>query len=318
MRDETLKEVREILRRVVYGSIALRWKSSQSMPGAGERRSHFQGCRHDFDGLDEYAPGDDPRSIGWNATARTGGLAILRSVYMEPRDIKVFVLTDVGRSMDFGTTRATKRHLAAEMVGSIIKAAEETHDRVGFMAYSPNQVEKYIPTRSAQRMFLPALVSTIEGRDTRGHSGSGLTKSLSLLPQTRSLVYVVSDFLHLSERDRSALRRAALRHDLVCVMVQDKRERELPPVWGFYTLTDLGTGDRKTLFLTKKKREEFAASFRRHEQELLSFFRKSHCRWFTVSTEEGDSAIPRVLRLFATSASQAATHGVAHHVSQGR
>src|SRR5207244_3199523 len=83
--------------------------------------------------------------------------------------------------------------------GAIIKAADETHARVSFTAFSPHFVEKHIPTSSAQRILLPALVSTIEQRRSGISYGSGLVKALSLLPQTKSLVYVISDFLNLTD-----------------------------------------------------------------------------------------------------------------------
>ncbi len=304
MHEETMSEVHEILRRVFHRAITINWRSSQSMPGAGERRSHYRGSGDDFDGLDEYGPGDDPRAIDWNATAQTGGQTILKTVHIEPRDVKVFILTDVGPSMDFGTARATKRHLAAELAASIIKAADETHDRVGFVSYTKDKLGRYMPSGAAGRLLLPATVSIVDGERAAERAGSGtgsgLIKALSLLPPSRSLVFVISDFLHPSEKERLALRKASFKHDVVCLIVQDRRERELPAVWGFYTLEDLGTGQRKTIFVTKAVRERFAENFRKHDEELESFFRQANCRWLPVSTEEGDAAIPRLLRLYAS------------------
>ena len=37
---------------------------------AGGYRSSFQGAGIEFDEVREYVPGDDPRSIDWNVTAR--------------------------------------------------------------------------------------------------------------------------------------------------------------------------------------------------------------------------------------------------------
>jgi len=300
MTPETRQEIQDVLRRVFSCAIPVNWRSASAMPGAGERRSFYRGSGYEFESLDEYVPGDDPRDIDWNATAETGGQMVFRNVYLEPRDLKTFVVVDVNPSMNFGTARVTKRRLAAELTASICKAADETKDRVGFTSYSNTRVEKYIPTRAAKRALLPAVASVIETPAAPGGKGSGLAKALSTLPLSRSLVFVLSDFLRLTDEDKTALRRAAVRHDVVCLIVQDRRERELPPGWGFYTLQDLATGQRKTIFVSKKTRAQFAANFERHQAALQALFKSSHCKWEVFSTEEGDAAIPKTIKLFAS------------------
>ncbi len=300
MKEETKQEISQILRRVVFCAIPVRWRSATATAGAGERRSFYRGGGHDFDALDEYMPGDDPRDIDWSATAQTGGQEILKNVYLEPRDLKVFILADIRPSMNFGTVRTTKRHLAAELAASICKAAEETKDRVGFIAYSGLRVEKYVPSRAAKTAMYPALASILESAQSADGKGSGLMKALSNLPVSRSLVFILSDFLHLTGEEKVALRKAALRHDVVCLVIQDRRERELPPGWGFLTIEDLQTGQRKTIFLSRRTRERFAAQFAAHQAALTTFFKEAHCTWQVVSTEEGDAAIPKIIKLFAS------------------
>jgi len=300
MKQETLQEIRQILRRVISCAIPVRWRSNQTMPGAGERRSFHRGSGHDFDALDEYMPGDDPRDIDWLATAQTGGQEILKSLFIEPRELKVFILADIGPSMNFGTVRTTKRHLAAELAASVCKSAEETHDRVGFIAYSDSKVEKYIPSRAAKMALIPLLASIIETPGTTQGKDSGLAKALKSLPAGRSLVFVLSDFIHFTEADRAALRLAAHRHDVVCLVTQDRRERELPPGWGFYTYRDLRTGQLQTIFVSKRTRKAFAENFERRQKLLTDFFKQAHVTWLVVSTEEGDAAIPKIIKLYAS------------------
>jgi uncharacterized protein (DUF58 family) len=300
MNTETQAEIQEILRKVVSCAIPIGWQSNTVMPGGGERRSFYRGSGHEFDAFTEFELGDDPRDINWLATAQTGGQVFLKNVYREPRDIKIFVIVDVNPSMDFGTRRATKRRLAAELTASICKAAEETQDRLGYGCYSQSHVEKWVPTGAAKRRLLPALVHTLETPGKKRGKGSGLINTLKALPHNRSLVFILSDFLSLSDQEKLHLRRTALMHDVVCLTVQDKRERELPPVWGPFTLQDLKTGKRKTIFVTKRTREQFAKNFERHQRALEAFFKASHISWEVFSTEEGDAAIPKVIKLFAT------------------
>lgn len=300
MKPETKREIHQILRRVVCCEIPVNWRTNGSVPGGGERQTVFRGHnRQEFETLDRYAPGDDPRFINWKATAQTGGRVIFKNVYRDQREIKVFILADVSRSMDFGTVRATKRYLSAEMAASVCRSAEETSDRVGFIAYSENRVEKKITTRTAKRAIMPALVNILETPSSPGASGSGLVKALSALPKSRSLVFVLSDFQSLSGEEKEALRRAKLAHDVVCLVIEDRRERELPPGWGFFTYQDLETGQRVLIFLSKKNRAKFAANVDNRKKDLTAFFKAIRASWLVVSTEEGDAAIPRVLKLFS-------------------
>src|SRR6185369_10296770 len=84
--------VKEIGRRAFAQPIAVRWASTEIMPGVGERKSPHRGAGDDFDGFDEYLPGDDPRDIDWNATALTGGQQVIVSKYREPRELKAYVV----------------------------------------------------------------------------------------------------------------------------------------------------------------------------------------------------------------------------------
>lgn len=153
---ETQEAIGGIIRKIAACPIPIRWRSKTIMPGGGERRSKSRGSSgHDVMARVEYEPGDDPRDIDHAATAQTGGQTILVTQYLEPREINVYVLVDVKKTMDFGTARATKRILAAELTGSVIKSAGKTQDKVGFIAYCE------------KRMLKRALRLTPNGRSTR-------------------------------------------------------------------------------------------------------------------------------------------------------
>jgi uncharacterized protein (DUF58 family) len=299
MNQDTKEALREVIRRVVACPIPIGWRSQEIMPGGGERRSFSKGSNgYDVLARVEYEPGDDPRDIDWAATAQTGGQLVLTTQYMEPRDLKVFVLTDVNPTMNFGTYRTTKRLLAAELTASVIRSAEETQDKVGFFAYSEHHVEASFRPRGAQRAMFSAITHLIEATATAGGEGSGLVKSLARLPRQRSLVFIISDFLNLNDAEKAALKRAALLHDVVAVVIEDRRERELPAGTGIYTLEDIRTGKRKSIWLSAKNRREFAEDFLRHQTALFAALRQAHCTFTVFSTEEGDAAIPKMMRLF--------------------
>jgi len=304
VKPETRQLVREIYKRLIAVEIPIRWRSGSLIPGPGVRKSTSRGS----DGYDvaarvEYEPGDDPRDIDWVATAQTGGQTVLTTQYMEPREIKVFVLADVNPTMDFGTNRVTKRQLAAELAGSVIKSAQETNDKAGFIAYSDHAVEAQMSAAAPQVMLMPALYNLLEAPGNKTGSSSGLAAALSLLPQNRCLVFIISDFLHLTDAEKKAIKRMGYVHDIVCLAVQDRRERELPAPLGWFpellTIRDIRTGELRTIWLTKKNRKAFADNFKRHQDALMAFFKEAHCDKATFSTEEGEAAIPKVMRVFA-------------------
>lgn len=309
MKQTTVETVREIIKWVVSQPIPLSWRSSSPMPSAGERRSRSRGSSgFDIATRNIYEPGDDPRDIDWPATAQTGGQEIYTVQYFDPRDTKFFVLVDAGITMDFGTIRTTKRYLAAELAGSIIKSADETGDRVGSVVFSDHKIERYLPPRGAKTRLFPTLASIVEARDSgtgNGHSPapgstSGFVQAIkSVAKHSRSLVFVISDFMNMGPEERKMLRRLSVLHDVVCIMVQDLRERELPGGFGLYTLEDLRTRQKRTIWLTRNNREIFSENFRKHQEELFEFFRQSHCDWEVVSTEEGVAAHPKLMRMFA-------------------
>lgn len=159
------------------------------------------------------------------------------------------------------------------------------------------------------RLF-PAMAAIVEAsaidRDSKraGESlddgSTGLMRALKAISgQSRSLVFIISDFLNLTEEEKVAIRKAGSRHDLVCICVQDLRERELPSGIGLSTFQDLLTGERRSIWLNRKNRATFAENFQRHQTALFEFFKQSRCDWTVVSTEEGVAAYPKLMRLFA-------------------
>jgi uncharacterized protein (DUF58 family) len=297
------------MRRVVTEFIPIFWTSSERMPGAGERKSSYRGSGDDFDGTVEYSPGDDVRDIDWVALAASGGTDLQVNVYRQITDIKAFVLADVGMSMNFGTKRVNKRHLAAELGACCVASLEESHDRVGLVLYSGRKVERYIPSRSAAAMMYPTLTGILDTQPKGDGVGNGLAKALRALPPGRSLVFVVSDFLNVSIEDWLALKRAAKLHDVLCFVVEDIRERELPDLssdggffgwlssklgW-FYVLEDW-TGARRHFWVNKTTRARYTADFKAHEAQVLKQLEDARCRALVVSTEEGADAYLKIAK----------------------
>ena len=74
---------RDLLAEIRRIEIVTRRLVNQQM--AGHYHSVFKGRGMSFDEVREYQPGDDPRRIDWNVTARTGDPYI--KTFVEERDI---------------------------------------------------------------------------------------------------------------------------------------------------------------------------------------------------------------------------------------
>ncbi|MDZ4838315.1 MAG: DUF58 domain-containing protein [Candidatus Melainabacteria bacterium] len=294
---KTMGIVRDIARRVAAVKIPVgRLKSHQRLPG--DRRSIHRGDGDDFDGHELYVPGDDPRTIDWNATAMTGGQHVLVALFKEEAHVKSTVLCDVSSTMNFGSTRVTKRILAAELAACAVRSLSTTHDPVAHVSYSQYGVERRIKSGSSASMMLPVILNVLKSSEKqRPGEHSGLAKSLATLPRSPSIVFIVSDFINTTEADWDALKRAGRKHRLIAMYVQDRRERELPDVGllpVLYTVQDAG-GVVRDVWVTRGRARKHAAQFKLREAGVLQRLKDCRAKSIVVSTDEGDTASLRVL-----------------------
>ncbi|MBL8863191.1 MAG: DUF58 domain-containing protein [Planctomycetes bacterium] len=207
---------------------------------SGGYRSTFRGQGLEFSEVRAYQPGDDVRRIDWNVTARTGEPFV--KSYAEERELSIELIVDTSRAMDFGTRLRTKRESAAQFSALISFVALRNQDRVGLLLYG-DEPGLHLRARKGSSHVLRIVREVLAARPSPG--AGGLARALEHTERTlrrRSVVFVVSDFLGASTWV-DALRRLALRHDVIAVRVTDPLERELPRV-GLVEFEEIGTGRR--------------------------------------------------------------------------
>jgi uncharacterized protein (DUF58 family) len=236
--EERTARISRNARRIEIGARRLAASNVQ-----GGVQSRIRGRGMDFDELREYAPGDNVRSIDWNASARTGRTFVRR--YREERQLTVVFVVDMSASGALGAGDATKRDQAVEIAGVLTLAALHSDHRVGLMLFT-DSVERYVPPGRGRRHALQLVRDLLEfepkGRATR------LSAALEVLRRRltrRAVIVVVSDFIvspdDLTQTGRE-LSGLARRHDIVCVRTGDRHDRELPAV-GLLTIEDVETGE---------------------------------------------------------------------------
>ena len=262
--------MKDIISKIAETEYYVKWYSSHHDLGIWPGKQI--GGVAEFETISEYALGDNPRSINWSATARTGGHTILKNTRMTEVKISLYLLVDLSRSMDFGTVRVTKRRLAAEIAATLAHAAWRCQDQVGFIAYG-SEVDVIWPLRNPKdyRLMIPKMI--LETRSS-GKSGTGLAEALSKLPAKRSLVFLISDFQEPIKEIKKAFKSFVFRHDLVPVILSDPREKVLPKRRCLTVLKDLETGRRETIWLGgTRKRLAFKMQSEKREQQLTTLFR---------------------------------------------
>lgn len=227
-----LEEVRRI--GIVSRRFALRAAAGGSHPA-------FRGPGIQVDDVREYVDGDDPRSVDWNVTARSGRLHVKRTI--DEREHTVLFLLDVGPTMDAGTGPLSPRQVAARACAALALSAVRGQDRAGLVAFG-SRVAAVVPPRRGARH---ALRLVRDGLVLRGGPGrSDLVPALELATRSfrrGAVLFLVSDFLSGGWRD--ALARCARRHDVIALRLL--AEDAGLPAAGLFRVRDAGTGEERVL-----------------------------------------------------------------------
>ncbi|MDE3067257.1 MAG: DUF58 domain-containing protein [Verrucomicrobiota bacterium] len=248
----------------------------------GAYLSQFKGRGMDFEELREYIPGDDVRDMDWNVTGRMGRPFV--KCFREERELAVALAVDVSASSAFGSGDRTKREFAAEIAATLAMSAARNGDRAALLLFT-DAVELFVPPRKGRRHILRLVRELLAFTPRRrGTDISGALGFLNRVLHRRSIIFLVTDFLHSvaapaaapgrfeaakapagspalsSPRDfTTELGLTNMRHDVVCLHLHDPRESGLPET-GLLTIEDAETGE--LIELDSKRgavRERFAA-----------------------------------------------------------
>ena len=280
--------IETILRQVTRLPLRLRRHAQQTRLGQQQSRRHGAGM--EFDQLKEYLYGDPVRSINWAATARRGSATPLMNVYHEEQDFTVMLLVDLSASMDFGSTRLTKKTRAAEICASVAYSALMSHNRVGFLGVTSG-VEAYLPPGQAPG-YPRAIVERIMAATT---AAAPVDFQLAVTVLERrvkppALVFCLSDFLTDDIPDLArALTRLQRRYECLALRLTDPLETTFPVGTACIVTRDLETNRVRAFSLTRKNHQRMAAQARAYAAQLDTVFQQCgvahrtitpHCNYY--------------------------------------
>ena len=231
----------------------------------GQYLSVFKGRGMEFAEVREYSPGDDIRTIDWNVTARTGRPHVRR--YQEERELTAVLACDLSGSQFFGTGTKLKQEVAAEIGAILAFAAMQNNDKVGLFLFT-EEPALYIPPKKGRRQVLALIRDLLAFRPAkRGTAIGPCLDTLNRLLKRRSILFLLSDFQ--DDGYARSLRRTARKHDVVPIVVEDRRESELPPLRAWLQLEDPETSERVLVNARSSAVREAVAQKSRERRETL-------------------------------------------------
>lgn len=185
----------------------------------GQDASRYLGPGVDYVQSRPFVDGDPVRQIDWPLTARTGRYYVKQ--YESPKTTPVYLLIDTSASMAVSSRPLAKQRLAALVAGGLALAALDRLSAVGMLAAGSRQAHSPPSLRRAQ-----VLLWLNEIRRTNPAETTRLAERLDLLgnlTRSQSLLIVISD-MH-DPGAVAAIKRAAQRHELMAIELEDPAER---------------------------------------------------------------------------------------------
>jgi uncharacterized protein (DUF58 family) len=249
---------------------------------SGTYHSVFKGQGLSFREVRAYQPGDDVRWIDWNVSARMSEAFV--KVFTEEREMTVMLVVDLSQSEQWGTKRASKARVAAEIGALCAFSAIKNNDRVGLIL-GTETIEKLVPPKKGDKHVV-RVIREILGYEPK-YPGTNLKlmlETLSKVAKRRSVAFVISDFFATGyER---ALGLAAAKHDVIPVVLVDPRDEELPDI-GLASFEDLETGEEVLVDTSDRAvRDHYKAAMLTQRKQREALFKRLALDTAVVRTDE--------------------------------
>ncbi|MFQ5621578.1 MAG: DUF58 domain-containing protein [Candidatus Nanoarchaeia archaeon] len=244
----------------------------------GERKSFAAGSGLLLKDYVQYTPGDDFRKIDWRVFARTDKLFIRR--YEEERNLTIHVLLDYSGSMNYGGKYKKSDYAAMLGIGFAYMAMGNNERFV--MATFAEKLERYRPRRG--RKQLAAMVEYLNNKKAEGRTNfeSSLATYHKRQISSKSMVFIISDFLY----DVDEIRRALLRyknHKVVLIQVLDPTEMSLD-LEGDYRLIDSETKDSVRTHISPNVKTQYKEALAGHSAKIKNVADELKAQYFQVSS----------------------------------
>ncbi len=255
---------------------------------AGEQPSPFVGQGLEFEELRPYQPGDDVRSIDWQATARLR-LPHVR-VFREERMAARHLLVDRGPGMRFATHGRLKAAQAAAVAVALLCQGQAAGRRLGLTLVDERL---HLMPAGAGEGHLGSLLEAVRAgcpplaaARGRGELDRGLRVLEQQLPRRGAEVAILADFHELGEAGWRALRRLASGHRVLAVRILDPAEWRLPRLGRGRFVAPGGGPEQAVDTGDRRLRAELEGAVRERGERLARLLRQGGGGLVELSTED--------------------------------
>lgn len=258
-----------LLRELSHIEICTRRVANQAL--VGDYRSSLRGEGVDFIEHKKYVAGDNWRRIDWNVLARTGQPYV--KICYEEKEMLALIVADLSSSMDLGSEEYSKKDVLVEAVATIAFSAATANMSVGLVG-GAESVDLYLRPRKGRRQVWHILEGLLQyrSRSRRTNLEQLLRYAVDSLRRP-CIFFVLSDFIVMeSLLKQPLLSYIAAHHDLVPVLIEDRLERELPPVHSYVRLRDLEVGEEVLVTLSPGNCQALARDMQRRRQTIRQAF----------------------------------------------
>lgn len=282
-------EVQDFIKKLKRIEYRTRMRSQEAL--VGMYHSAFKGQGMTFSECKAYEEGDDVRYIDWHATARQHGVFVKQ--FIEERELSVSVVLDLSAPMAFGSLGQTKLETAIEAMSILAFSALQNNDKVSLFLFDEHGM-KFIPPIKGKQNIVRLIIEAVKFSPNSSANRLNLVLSkVATLQKRRSLVFVVSDFLH--DNYEGALRLLAHHHEVIPVVVSDPMEAKLPDL-GLALILDTY---QKRFIATDTShptvRNQYEQQFVQRTQEQQTIFDKLKLTAVRISTT--NDILPPILRV---------------------
>lgn len=189
-------------------------------------QSLFRGKGLEFDGYRNFFKDDDSSMIDWKASLRANKL--LSKEYIEERDLKIYFVVDVSNSMLFGSGKKLKAEYAGEIIAALSHLIMGSGDNAGLIMGNDRVVKFLKATKTKNQLFL--MINELQ--NTQEYGGrfdfNFIINFLLRSIDSKSVVILISDFLHLGRDFERGLRLLSTKFETIAFMIRDSFDDELP------------------------------------------------------------------------------------------
>ncbi len=230
----------------------------------------FRGRGMEFEGLREYTPSDDASMIDWKISRRVSTSKKIDNLYVrvyeEERDLNIFVLLDTSETMIFGTQDKLKTEYASVIAGSLIYTAIEVGDKAGIGMFSDRIHKNILPSKASDQYY--RILRELSNQKNYG-GGCDLYSSLKTATSSldsRSILFIVSDFINVGDKWEDLLKAASSKFEGVLgIMVRD------------ISVTDVNLD---------RIREKYRLEAEKQEKNIGRIFKDAHAGFIKCYTNE--------------------------------